>query len=333
MDCDDARACVTTDCTKVDWYLDKDADGSYAKKLNDYKSCKPVGSWNSTSNNGIDCDDRRKCVTTSCTKVNWYLDKDADGYYVEKKNDYKSCNPDSGFKWNTTSNSGLDCNDDIYDLLNLDISCYGNNNNPCDKKISKKHLIEKANEYGIAKEAVMAIYNVETRGSAFRTNGDPKVLFERHRFSILTNGKYDSSHPGISNPIKGGYGTENSQLSRLKEAYDLDPVAATKSASFGAFQIMGFNYKLVGYNDLTKFYNDMTSTNVDLHLNAFFEYAKNKELITAINNKNWDAVAKGYNGKAYNAKDSYSKGYDKKIEKEYNKYINNPNLINDNDCL
>ena len=116
--------------------MDKDADGSYAKKLNDYKSCKPVGSWNSTSNNGIDCDDDRKCVTTSCTKVDWYLDNDGDFWYAEKKNDYKSCNPDSSFKWNTKSNKGIDCNDNYFDPLNLDKSCVGANpDNDCDTSV------------------------------------------------------------------------------------------------------------------------------------------------------------------------------------------------------
>jgi len=77
VDCDDTRSCVTTNCTKVDWYLDKDSDGSYAEKKNEYKSCKPIGSWNLTSNKGLDCDDNRVCVTTNCTKVDWYLDNDA----------------------------------------------------------------------------------------------------------------------------------------------------------------------------------------------------------------------------------------------------------------
>ena len=69
------------------------------------------------------------------------------------------------------------------------------------------------------------------------------------------------------------------------------------------------------------------------NLDAFFEYAKNKGLINDINNQNWDAVAKGYNGKAYNSKDSFSKNYDKKFKDAYNKYKNNPSLISDKDCL
>jgi len=130
VDCDDTRSCVTTNCTKVDWYLDKDSDGSYAEKKNEYKSCKPIGSWNLTSNKGLDCDDNRVCVTTNCTKVDWYLDNDGDFWYAEKKNDYKSCSPDNSFKWNTTSNKGLDCNDNIYDIYNLPVNCVGNDNNP-----------------------------------------------------------------------------------------------------------------------------------------------------------------------------------------------------------
>ena len=60
MDCDDTKKCVTTDCTKVDWYLDNDTDGWYAEIKNDYKLCKPEGKWNTTSNDGEDCNDDDK---------------------------------------------------------------------------------------------------------------------------------------------------------------------------------------------------------------------------------------------------------------------------------
>ena len=161
--------------------MDKDADGSYAKKLNDYKSCKPVGSWNSTSNNGIDCDDDRKCVTTSCTKVDWYLDNDGDFWYAEKKNDYKSCNPDSSFKWNTKSNKGIDCNDNIFDAFNFDKSCVVTNND-C------KHILDGSDLTGTAL--------VEIVGWREKKKGTTKAQIEEIAKFI---NKYATSY-GVNSP-------------------------------------------------------------------------------------------------------------------------------------
>ena len=56
------------------------------------------------------------------------MDNDDDFWYAKKKNDYKSCSPDYSFKWNTTSNKGLDCNDNIYDFFNLPVNCVVTNN-------------------------------------------------------------------------------------------------------------------------------------------------------------------------------------------------------------
>ncbi len=201
------------------------------------------------------------------------------------------------------------------------------NKSPCDKKISKDELLELAKKTNLSVAQLLTVYNVETDGNAFRENGDPKVLFERHYFSNLTGGIYDNSHPNISNPVQGGYGLYSEQLEKLQEAYDLDPIAAIQSASYGGFQIMGANYKDAGYSDLQTFYKDMTSTNVDLHLNAFVNYITSKGLIDEIQNNQWTEFASKYNGPKYKDND-----YDGKMQKEFEKLKNNINLL-DNDCL
>ncbi|MDD4881534.1 MAG: N-acetylmuramidase domain-containing protein [Gallionellaceae bacterium] len=68
-------------------------------------------------------------------------------------------------------------------------------------------------------------------------------MYERHYFHRLTNGKYSKKHPDISNSLSGGYGKFSAQYGKLERAFNLDPEAALKSASWGRFQIMGNNHQ------------------------------------------------------------------------------------------
>src|ERR1700676_4708349 len=82
-----------------------------------------------------------------------------------------------------------------------------------------------------------AMVSVETHGCGFFTSRRPKILFERHKFSKHTGGRYDATAPDVSNPIPGGYGAPGDfQYTRLGKAYDLDPNAALMSASWGLGQ-------------------------------------------------------------------------------------------------
>ena len=102
--------------------------------------------------------------------------------------------------------------------------------------------------------AVKAVVATELgiRG-AFDEQGRPTILFERHVFSRLTNGRYDRSDPDISNPASGGYGRFAEQYPKLERAKKLDKAAALKSASWGAFQIMGENYATAGFGSVDGF--------------------------------------------------------------------------------
>jgi hypothetical protein len=48
-------------------------------------------------------------------------------------------------------------------------------------------------EVGLAE--IWAVFSVETSGCGFLTDRRPKILFERHIFSHLTNGRYDAQNP------------------------------------------------------------------------------------------------------------------------------------------
>ena len=162
--------------------------------------------------------------------------------------------------------------------------------------------------------AVKAVKEVESKGNGFLPTGEPIILFERHIFHRLTKGKYSKTHPLISNPKPGGYGSVASQHSRLAEAVTLDRNAALQSASWGLFQCMGFNFSVCGYKTLQSFITAMYKNERE-HLLAFCNFVINNRLNDELQRKDWAGFARGYNGANYRINK-----YDEKLSKAYNKY-------------
>ncbi|MGJ7033804.1 N-acetylmuramidase family protein [Niabella hirudinis] len=162
--------------------------------------------------------------------------------------------------------------------------------------------------------AIRAVAEVESAGSGFLQSGEPKILFERHVFSKRTGGLFDASHPNISNSVWGGYGAAANQHKRLQEAAALNREAALMSASWGKFQIMGFNYALCGFNTLQDFVNAMYRSERE-HLLAFVNYIKNVSLDDELREHRWADFARKYNGPDYR-----KNRYDIRLKGAYNKF-------------
>lgn len=144
--------------------------------------------------------------------------------------------------------------------------------------------------------SIRAVAQVETKGAAFDSQGRPTILFERHLFSRLTDGQWDDTHPEISDPTSGGYNDGGTQYERLDQAQHLNSDAAIQSASWGAFQILGMNYKQAGFESAQDFVKAM-QTDIHAHLKAFVAFVKNdKVLLSAIQQKDWTKFALRYNG-------------------------------------
>jgi len=168
---------------------------------------------------------------------------------------------------------------------------------------------------GAAPAAVQAVADVETSGNAFDERGRPRILFERHYFHRLTAGKFDASHPAISAPTAGGYGTFAEQYGKLAVAYRLDPDAALRSASWGRFQIMGDNHAAAGFASVRAFVAALVRSEA-AHLDAFVAFvACNQAMVQALRARDWAAFARRYNGPAF-AKNCY----DAKLAEAYGRY-------------
>lgn len=164
--------------------------------------------------------------------------------------------------------------------------------------------------------AIRAVAAVESDGDGFHASGRPKILFEAHVFSRLTGGKYDASHPNLSSPTwnRALYQGGENEHKRLQLATTLDRPAALQSASWGKFQIMGFNWSRCGHTSLQNFINAMYRDEAD-HLTAFCYFIKSKGLDDELRRLDWAAFACGYNGKGYAAN-----RYDERLAKAYENF-------------
>nr|WP_279324133.1 N-acetylmuramidase family protein [Acinetobacter sp. NIPH1876] len=175
---------------------------------------------------------------------------------------------------------------------------------------------------GISVAALRAVIEVECKGSGFNSDQTPVILFERHVFRqrLIANDKAQaaekamSERPDLCNKTAGGYGLYSAQHGRLNAATQYHRDSALESASWGLGQVMGYHWKSLGYPNLQNFINAMYRDEAS-QLDAMCRYIKVNNLVKALQNKDWKAFARGYNGPAY-AKNQY----DMKLANAYKKW-------------
>jgi hypothetical protein len=197
-------------------------------------------------------------------------------------------------------------------------------------KISWSDIKQTAESLGLEPCALSAVCEVEANGDGFLPDGRPKILFEPHIFwkelvkrryspeGLLKRDDVRRAHGDISDILykKWGvrpYGTAKAQWGRLERARAINEEAALCSASWGAFQIMGFNYDDCGYASVAEFVADMSAGYAG-QLAALGKFLKANDLIRALKAHDWKSFAFGYNGAGY-AKNSY----DVKLRQAYEK--------------
>lgn len=143
---------------------------------------------------------------------------------------------------------------------------------PASENLNAADFVVAAQTLRCEAAAIQAVAEVEVddRGAWQTIDGRPTILFEKHYFRNLTNGAYNRTHPDISGP-QGGYGRYSSQYPKLYRAAMLDEPAALKSASWGAFQIMGNNHVAAGHAFVRAFVTAMLE-NERRHLDAFVAF-------------------------------------------------------------
>jgi hypothetical protein len=175
---------------------------------------------------------------------------------------------------------------------------------------------------GVTQVEVWAVLAVETHGFGFLEDRRPQILFERHIFHKLTQGRFDVGNADISHVNPGGYVGGTGEYERLLKAMELDQNTALQSVSWGIGQVMGFNFKDVGFSDINRMVTDMVKGENE-QLLAMANFIKDKKLDSALRSQNWEAFAHGYNGS-----DFKKNNYDQRLAAAYAKYnVMLPDLV------
>ncbi|MNV00565.1 hypothetical protein D3C71_907340 [compost metagenome] len=172
---------------------------------------------------------------------------------------------------------------------------------------------------GVPEASVRAVSEVESNGGGFLPDGRPKILFERHIFrrELLKRGvdtrALEQSRPDLVNVKTGGYKGGVAEWDRLADAININRTAALSAASWGRFQLMGFNWEVAGFTSVQDLVNAMYRSEGE-HLMAFVRFIKaDGAMHRALVARNWTDFARRYNGPS-------QKGYDTKMASAYARF-------------
>lgn len=191
-------------------------------------------------------------------------------------------------------------------------------------KLCENDFVRAAKLLDVEVAAIKAVQEVETGGrGGFIRIGYPTILFEGHIFwsqlkkQGLNPEDYVVGNEDILYPkwTKKFYKQGMAEYDRLSRAKNINETAALCSASWGMWQIMGFNYAACGCASVYDF-----GTEMQLHegtqLNLFVEFLRTNGLDKYLRNKDWAQFARHYNGSGYK-----ENRYDEKLESAYWKHI------------
>lgn len=189
------------------------------------------------------------------------------------------------------------------------LSVFSNRQAPA---VSPAEILAFATRLGGTTKQMRAVASVESAGSGFNEQGQPKALYERHyawkRLRILL--------PLLSNPKPGGYTLDadkdgiNDSWEKIADMAMRNPLVAFESASFGKFQVMGAWATKLGYPNAIEFAHSMVQSEA-AHYEALVRYIEQFGLVHAFRALSTSPAAcrpfaVGYNGRG-------QKGYDTRL--------------------
>lgn len=198
-----------------------------------------------------------------------------------------------------------------------------------DKRFAKEETYRAiAAKLGCPYNHLRAVCEVESNGSAFLPDGSAVILFERHKFyqklrevvadpttlkavardADVTATTVDqlmnavsAKYPNICSTTRGGYLGGVAEYKRLGQATAIHIEAGYWSASYGAFQIMGFNCKLAGYKTATDMMLDFNRSE-EAQLNGLMKFIEAQPAMhKALKEGDWATFARLYNGVDFQA--------------------------------
>lgn len=183
--------------------------------------------------------------------------------------------------------------------------------------LSSSDIRNAAEQIGVEPCAVKAVVDVESGGDGFLPDGRVKILFEGHVFwkELQKRGINPEllKMPNIVYPKwdKSQYKGGAQEHERLNAAALVNKEAALRSASWGLFQIMGFNHRLCGFSSVQDFVDAQKESEAN-QLNSFCQFMKNEGLVLFLKGLDFAGFARRYNGPGY-----AQNQYDVKMRKAY----------------
>ena len=183
--------------------------------------------------------------------------------------------------------------------------------------LSSSDIRNAAEQIGVEPCAVKAVVDVESGGDGFLPDGRVKILFEGHVFwkELQKRGINPEllKMPNIVYPKwdKSQYKGGAQEHERLNAAALVNKEAALCSASWGLFQIMGFNHRLCGFSIVQDFVDAQKESEAN-QLNSFCQFMKNEGLVLFLKGLDFAGFARRYNGPGY-----AQNQYDVKMRKAY----------------
>ncbi len=158
---------------------------------------------------------------------------------------------------------------------------------------------------GVGEDEIHAVMDVESRGSGFDAQGRPAMLFEPHIFwrQLPEDQRAYAAMEGLAYKTWGEQPYPKDSYPRFLSAMAINRDAAFRSASWGAFQIMGFNAGLCGYSSAESMVIAFMEDE-EAHLEAAVSFIISAGLDDELRRHDWRGFARGYNGPNY-AKNAY----------------------------
>lgn len=165
-----------------------------------------------------------------------------------------------------------------------------------------------ADELGCTVTALKAVIATEASGRWYNADNSLIRRFEPHHLPHALQ-----LHVGFSGNWRTSLGLSRSQRARMfNAAHRKNPEAAVRAASWGAFQIMGFNYARCGFASAVEMVRAF-ERDVQHQLYAFIRFVRHVGADSALRAMDWHEFGRIYNGSGQPAV------YAQKVESHYSR--------------
>lgn len=200
----------------------------------------------------------------------------------------------------------------VSELINLRV-------NPLIPPLTEQQYKNEGERYNQEPAALHAFSDVESNGQSSTPTGRLVILYEPHVMSrcsahvhdwepgpegsgvVISYPKwYDPRKPKTAIPPKCTIHPYDLKMEArwgvLAHAAEINFEAALMGASWGAFQVLGENWRVLGYPSVWHFVVSMYDGGEPAQLNAAIRFLDHKDVLDDMRKQNWGAVIEAWNG-------------------------------------